>query len=386
MGSRFQPRNELPFASWSREQLERHQLERFQKLIARVIPANSFWSARLAPFAQSIARFQQIEELASLPLITKAEVAADQQAHPPYGTNLTNPLGHYTRLHQTSGTTAAPMRWLDDRENWQWILNCWEQLYDLMGLRTGDRLLFAFSFGPFLGFWAGFEGALRRGCFCLAAGGLNSSARLDLLLDNKATLLCATPTYALRLAQAAQERGVSIDQCGLRCVLVAGEPGGNVPAVRRRISEAWNARVIDHWGMTELGPLAIECEEFPGALTFLETECICEVIDPVTLRPVADGQEGELVVTNLGRMGSPLIRYRTGDRVRYARPDGAARGTAALLRIQGGILGRTDDMLTIRGNNVYPSQLEDLLRAFDAVGRSARGDGRRTGPVGCPGH
>jgi phenylacetate-CoA ligase len=262
-------------------------------------------------------------------------------------------------------------------------LETWRQLFGLMGLRRDDRLFFPFSFGPFLGFWAGFEGANRLGNLCIAAGGMSSQARLNLLRDNQATIVCCTPTYAMRLAEVAAEQQLDLTTSGVRAILVAGEPGGNIPATRRRIETAWGARVVDHWGMTELGPLAIESLDQPGGLYVLETACIAEIIDPQTGTPVAFGDEGELVITNLGRTGSPLIRYRTGDRVRA----GAAVASEAqytsgdvnadphsifalrphLLHLPGGILGRIDDMLTIRGNNLYPSALEDVIRQFDGV-------------------
>jgi phenylacetate-CoA ligase len=256
------------------------------------------------------------------------------------------------------------MRWLDTPASWNWVLECWRQLFGWMGLRPDDRLFFPFSFGPFLGFWAGFEGANRLGNLCIAAGGMSSEARLTSLIENEATVVCCTPTYALRLAEVASLKGISLTTGSVRALLVAGEPGGNIPATRWRIEQEWGARVFDHWGMTELGPLAIECADAPGTLSLLETECIAEVLDPVSGVPVESGEEGELVVTNLGRWGSPLIRYRTGDRVRF---EAASTAQNPCLRLPGGILGRTDEMLTIRGNNLYPSALEDAIRSFSRI-------------------
>ena len=208
------------------------------------------------------------------------------------------------------------------------------------------------------------------GCLCLASGGLSSGARLRMLLDNRATVVLCTPTYALHLAEFAKQQSVKID--GVRCLIVAGEPGGSIPATRKRIEEAWNARVFDHSGMTEIGPTAIECPANPGGLHILEDDYYAEVIessphapreDPVT-RSVTPTM-GELVLTNLGRVGSPLIRYRTGDLVRVD-PQPCPCGSK-WLRLAGGILGRTDDMIAIRGNNVYPSALENVLRRFAEV-------------------
>ena len=200
---------------------------------------------------------------------------------------------------------------------------------------------------------------------CLAAGGMSSEARLKLILENEVTVLGCTPTYALRLAEVAAEQRIDLKASSVRAILVAGEPGGSIPSVRSRIEEAWGARVFDHWGMTEIGPLASECEDDPGNLTDIETECIAEIIDPATAQPVAAGTPGELVITNLGRHGSPVLRYRTGDLVE-ADPAEHASGRT-LLRLRGGILGRTDDMLIVRGNNVFPSSIEAVVREFPEI-------------------
>jgi phenylacetate-CoA ligase len=200
------------------------------------------------------------------------------------------------------------------------------------------------------------------GCLCLAAGGLSSGARLKMLLDNRATVVLCTPTYALHLAQFAQKQGVKLEE--VRCLIVAGEPGGSIPATRQRIEDAWNARVFDHSGMTEVGPLAIECPQAPGGLHILEDDYFAEIL-PFARNASEGMNEGELVLTTLGRVGSPLIRYRTGDLVRVD-PNPCPCGRK-WMRLAGGILGRTDDMIAIRGNNFYPSALENVLRRFPEV-------------------
>jgi phenylacetate-CoA ligase len=350
---------------WSRSDLADWQGTRLSELVDTVIPANPFWVKKLATAGIDPASIRSCDDLARLPFTTKTELAEDQLAYPPYGTNLTFPLTDYSRLHQTSGTTTGrPLRWLDTPTSWNWMLDCWTTIYRLLGLRREDRLCFPFSFGPFLGFWAGFEGAARQGNLCLAAGGMSSEARLKLILENQVTWLGCTPTYALRLAEVAAASGIDVANSSVRAILVAGEPGGSIPSVRSKIADAWGARVFDHWGMTEIGPLATECEDDPNCLTVNESACIPEIIDPETGRASITGQ-GELVITNLGRTGSPLIRYRTGDLVeadQSSHPSGRS-----WLRLKGGIQGRTDDMLVIRGNNVFPSSIEAIVREFAAV-------------------
>jgi phenylacetate-CoA ligase len=348
-----------------RDELAAHQLQRLQALLDELAGQNPFWMQRFQTAGiDPLARIDW-DQFRRLPLLTKGELVADHRASPPYSTNLTYPVDRYSRLHQTSGTTGTPLRWLDTPQSWDWLLGCWGQIYHLVGLTPADRLAFPFSFGPFIGFWAAFEGAQRLGNLCLAGGGMTSLARLRMILDNEATIIACTPTYALRLAEVAKEEGIDLAGSSVRALVVAGEPGGNIPAIRRTIETAYGARVFDHWGMTELGAMAVESEKYFDGMYLLETECIAEILDPETGQPVTPGEEGELVITNLGRWGSPVIRYRTGDRVcedTSPSPDGLC-----LLRVKGGILGRADDMMTIRGNNVFPSTLDAILREFADV-------------------
>ena len=268
-------------------------------------------------------------------------------------------------MHQTSGTTGRPLRWLDTPSAWSNLLEAWAQIFRIAGVVPSDRFAFPFSFGPFIGFWAAFEGAAEAGHLCLPGGGMSSAARLQLIADNQATVVCCTPTYALRLAEVAAGEGADLSRGSVRMLIVAGEPGGSVPGIRDAIESAWGARVIDHWGMTELGPLAVECESEPGGMHMLETECIAEAVDPEQLQPVAAGEQGELLITTLRRSGSPVLRYRTGDLVVVdPEPCGCGR---ALLRLRGGILGRADDMITVRGNNVFPASIEAVIRGVDGV-------------------
>jgi phenylacetate-CoA ligase len=352
------------------EDIRAAQLVRVRELLATVLPANPFFRRKLSGLAPDDIR--TASDFANVPFTTKAELSADQAEHPPYGSNLTHPLEQYSRLHQTSGTsTGQPLRWLDTPASWEWVTGCWRTNFALMGLVPGDRLYFPFSFGPFLGFWSAFDAATRAGFLCIPGGGMSTLARLRCLLEHRCTVLFATPTYALHLAEAAAREGIDLAASAVRAVVVAGEPGGNIPAVRTRIERAWGARVFDHYGMTEIGPVATEAAE-PGGpanrsghLYLLESDYLAEVIDHTTGEEAAPGACGELVLTNLGRVGSPLIRYRTGDLVRIATsPDPAGR---TWRRLEGGILGRADDMIHIRGNNLYPSAIEAIIRRFAEV-------------------
>jgi phenylacetate-CoA ligase len=301
------------------------------------------------------------DDFARLPFMEKRDFVEDQAATPPFGTNLTYPLDRYVRVHQTSGTSGQPIRWLDTQDSWDWWQRCWGFVLRGAGLTSADRIFFPFSFGLFIGFWAGFEGARALGALAIPGGGQDSPTRLAWMEALGATALVCTPSYALHLVEIARERGIDPAKLPVRTTVHAGEPGAGIPAVRQRIEEGWGARAYDHAGMTEMGAYGYECEAQAG-LHVNEAEFIAEIIDPVT---GASADEGELVLTNLGRVGSPVIRYRTGDRVRRATTPCACART--FLRLDGGILGRLDDMLIVRGVNVFPSAIEGIIRRFPVV-------------------
>ena len=360
----------------SRQALQEKQAQRLRELLRQVYPANPFYRRKLdaAGFdarvldnkgATGEGEGALTALLQALPLTTKDEIQRDQEEHPPYGSNLTCPPQSYTRLHQTSGTTGTPIRWLDTPESWQWFVDCWKEVYHGMALEPADRLFFPFSFGPFIGFWGGFEAASQLGNFCLSGAGMTTAARLRCLLEHGITVVASTPTYALHMAEVAEAEGLQLVSSSVRVLVVAGEPGGSIPATRQRIEAAWGARVHDHCGMTETGSVGFECKENPGGMHVLEGEFIAEVLEPGKETPTSQGSEGELILTHLGRAGSPVIRYRTGDLVRWSdEPCACGREFG---RLVGGILGRVDDMVFVRGNNVYPGAIEAVIRRFPEV-------------------
>ncbi len=359
-----------PCNPFSRAELAAWQEQQLNDLLDAILPANAFYKKKFADASLARRDIQTAQDLRRLPFTTKAELALDQRANPPYGTDLTFPVEHYTRMHQTSGTHGVPLRWLDTPASWTRLKQCWLRIFEIVQLEPArDRLCFAFSFGPFLGFWTAFEAADDVGCLKYALGGMSSLARLRFLLDNQATILLCTPTYALHLAEVANANGISLAPAtpgyAIRAIIVAGEVGGSIPTTRARLEQAWQARVFDHHGMTEVGPMSIECGHAPGGLHILEGDYLIEVIDPATGTNVPAGEVGELVVTNLGRVGSPVVRYRTGDLVRLGT--GPCPCGLAYARLEGGILGRTDDMIAVRGNNFYPGALEEVIRRFAEV-------------------
>ncbi|MHB8897916.1 MAG: phenylacetate--CoA ligase family protein [Thermoguttaceae bacterium] len=347
--------------------LQRDQLDALNDLLRQLARSNRFYrpvlqGAGVAAGATSLDEFR-----ARVPFTTKQQIAEDQESNPPYGTNLTFPLAQYSRFHQTSATSGRPIRWLDTSESWQGLLENWKRVYRAAGIGSGNRLYFAFSFGPFLGFWTAFEAASQLGCLCIPGGGLGSLGRLEAMRANQVDVLLCTPTYAGRLAEVAAAEGFDPGQLAVRKIIVAGEPGGSVPEVRRDLGRRWpGAQLFDHHGMTEVGPVSYQCPQKPGTLMVIGSAYLAEIVDPATGRPVEPGETGELVLTTLRRIASPLIRYRTGDLVRedVALHEDVRAGEMPLA---GGILGRVDDMVVVRGVNVYPSAVDAIMRCLPGV-------------------
>ena len=349
-----------------RHELKTRQASRLTALLSQIDGRNRFYTEKFSRAGIQVDTLDLPDDLGRLPLTTKAELVADQNAAPPWGTALSEPLASYTRYNQTSSTTGHPLRWLDTTDSWQWMLECWKAVYRAARVGPADRIFFPFSFGPFLGFWTAFDAGAQLGAHCVPAGGMTSETRLGLIEMLEPTVVCCTPTYALRLVEVAGALGRgSLADSTVKVLIVAGEPGGSIPATRRQIEAGWGARVIDHHGLTEVGPISFECWENPGFVHLNENEYICEVVDPESETQVPDGQPGELVVTNLGRVASPVIRYRTRDIVvRISEPCACGR---TLSRLTGGVLSRADDMVCVRGVNIYPTAVEAVVRTVREV-------------------
>ncbi|CAG0941921.1 phenylacetate-CoA ligase [Anaerolineae bacterium] len=345
-----------------REKLHQHQTARMQTLLHEVLTSNAFYGKKLRDAGFTDARdFKSVADMTRLPFTKKQELVDDQDAHPPFGTNLTYPIERYVRVHQTSGTTGRPMRWLDTRESWDWWARCWGAVFRAAGLGEHDRIFFAFSFGPFIGFWAAWAGSEKIGALAISGGAQDSYQRLRNLIDLQATALCCTPSYALHLIEEAHKQNVDLRASGVKRIVVAGEPGGSIPGTKARIEEGWNAKLFDHTGATEVGAHGFTCVAQNG-VHLNEGEFLIEVVDPKTGEPA---DEGELILTNLDRVGSPIVRYRTGDQVRLNRATCECGRTFA--RMDGGIIGRIDQMFIIRGVNIFPSSIEAIVRAYPQV-------------------
>ena len=346
-----------------RSLIEAHQLARLRPGLTQILSSNRFYQYKLGQDSMSIT-IELREDLSRLPFTTKRELVIDQEQYPLFGSNLTYSLSEYIRFHQTSGTAGRPLKILDTQASWDWWADCWASVYQAAGVGREDVVFLAFGFGPFIGFWSAYEGAKRIGALTVPGGGMDSLQRLRAIQEIGATVLVCTPSYALRLAEVAQEYNMDLRDSSIRVTIHAGEPGASIPSTRERIQQAWGAKAYDHAGMTEMGAFGFSCSQQQG-IHVNESEFIAEILDPHSGQPVQENQAGELVLTNLGRWGSPAIRYRTGDLVRHGGYN-CACGRSFLL-LPGGILGRADDMLIVRGVNVYPSALANILHRFPDV-------------------
>jgi phenylacetate-CoA ligase len=224
----------------SRSLIEEHQLARLQLGLSRILPNNRFYEKKILSNRTSL-NLRSLDDLADFPFTTKQELVADQELHPLFGTNLTYPINEYIRLHQTSGTTGRPLQILDTQESWDWWAECWTSVYQAAGVTRDDIVFLAFSFGPFIGFWSAYEGAKRLGALTVPGGGMDSLQRLKAMQEIDATVLVCTPSYALHLAEVAQEHGLDMRLSSVCITIHAGEPGASIPSTRNRIQNAWNA-------------------------------------------------------------------------------------------------------------------------------------------------
>jgi len=345
------------------KRLAAHQLARLNRLLKTILPANRFYAEKFSHLSpQALADphgpLRSFDQLADLPYTFKDELLSAGDTGE--STNLTFPPERYVRFHQTSGTRGRPLVVLDTADDWAWWIDCWQFVLDAAGIEPGDRVFMAFSFGPFVGFWSAFDAACARGCLVVPGGGLTTLARLEMIRSTRTTAVLCTPSYALHMAEVGAAHQLHVGELGIRVLILAGEPGGSVPATRARIESAWQARVLDHSGATEVGPWGYG-DAHGGGLYINEHDFIAEFLSVETGTGAAEGELSELVLTNLGRTGSPILRYRTGDLV---RPSWQHGGDNRFVYLPGGVLSRSDDMLVVRGVNVFPSSLEQILRSF----------------------
>jgi phenylacetate-CoA ligase len=349
-----------------RPQLQALQLRRLQTLVAWAYARSPFWRQRLDAAGVAPEQIRGLDDLRLLPFLTKAELLDNQAAHPPYGDMLTAPSDVAVAYHTTSGTSGrTPLRALESPRDWDWGAQAWARSLYGFGVRERDMVYVAFGYGSFIGFWGAHYAIQKIGATTVAGGSQSSEARLRQIVDVGATAVAATPSYAIRLGQVAAELGIDLARdTRVELLLLAGEPGANIPATKALIEDMWGARAGDFMGMTETAGLtAFECSEQSGALHVNEDYFLEEFLDPQTGEPLPLGEVGERVCTAFGIGLIPIIRYRTGDLVRRVPASHCPCGRTFELYL-GGIIGRADDMQIVRGVNVHPSAVEGVVRRY----------------------
>ncbi len=364
---------ERPYWNPKTETLDRERLEALQLTKLR---RQCEWAAARSPWYRrrfgfdgfDPAQLNSLDDLRRIPILTRDDWMVSQEARPPFGEIPVVGGEGAIRVHTTSGTTGrGPLRALDSRTDWAWIAEMWCYGIWGCGIRPLDTAYIAFGYGSFIGFWGLHYAMEKVGVLNVPGGAQSTEARVLQIVDFGATVVAATPTYALRMAQEAEQLGVDLRGSNVMRLILSGEPAGSIPQTKALIEELWGAKAFDTAGMTEIGTIMVfECAHQPGGTHIIEDHVLEEVLDPVTLEPVGVGERGERVVTSFGRGIIPLLRYRTGDLVCRVPASTCSCGRGFDI-YEGGILGRVDDMKVIRGTNVYPRAIEGIVREFPEV-------------------
>jgi phenylacetate-CoA ligase len=325
--------------------------------------SSSFYKQKFAQEGLNVADIRSVEDISRLPLTSKD----DLRAHYPYGF-LARPVSELVRLHASSGTTGTPTVIFHTQND----LNTWAGLVArcmyMVGVRPDDVFQNMSGYGLFTGGLGIHYGAEHLGCLTIPAGAGNSKRQIKLLSDFQVSVVHIIPSYALHLATVFEGMGVDPKSLNLRIALIGAEPHSE--EIRKRVEELYGVRAYNSYGLSEMnGPgVAFECPQQNG-MHIWEDSYIAEIIDPQTLEPVPDGEIGELVLTTLTRESMPIIRYRTRDLTRFI-PGSCPCGRVhrRLDRIQG----RADDMIILKGVNIYPLQVERVLMGIEEVGQNYR--------------
>lgn len=347
-----------------RPELEQLQLRRLRDQLSHVCERSPFYRKKLRTAGIQPDDIRTMTDVLRIPFTEKHELKQSQADHPPWGDFACIAPEEAVRVFQTSGTTGTPVRIMLNLKDWH--ENFYEQFMHFRcgyGLTEKDVLFVPFNYGLYIAWW-GFQSCMEKaGLTIIPGGGLSSKARLQALLDWGATVICGTPSYLLYLAETARAINIDLNSSPVRKMVAAGEPGAAITATKKALESQWGAKCFDDIGSTECSNFGYECIKQQGTHV-VESMFLVEVLDTETLEPLADGEVGELVLTNLSCTSMPLIRYRTRDLVRFNREICECGRTN--LRLDGGIVGRADDMFHFAGVNIFPSQIQALLHEVDA--------------------
>ena len=349
----------------SRSDLDGLQLTRLKWQVDRCYHRSDFYRERFNAADVSPADIKTLDDIRKFPFVQKEELRLEQAQHPFLGRFTVAPEAEFREIHPSTGTTGTPVNTIWSVTDVQYITEVTARTLWSIGVRPGDILQNAFAYGLWVAGLAVHYAGAKIGCLVIPIGAALTERQIDYMARLKSTVLIATPSYAIYLAEQLKAHGYSTSDINLRIGCFGGEPGTEVPATRQTIERGLGINAYDYYGLAEIGPtFASECAHKTG-LHWSEDLHLIEVIDPETKEPVPEGEVGVLVITHLKRSATPMIRYWTNDLVRLDRSLCPCGRTHA--RSPEGILGRADDMIVFMGVNFYPMQVEQVVRSFEEL-------------------
>lgn len=346
-----------------REKLRELQLVKFKRIFE--------WAYENSPFYRKLYKdagiepgdIKSFEDIRKVPKIDKGMLREVQQREPfPYGDILAVPLRDVVVFRQTSGTTGTPVYQADTWQDWEWWSECWAYILYAQGYRDTDRVFLPFGYNIFVAFWAAHYAAEKIGCEVVPGGVLDTEARILKMQELRCTAFCATPTYVLGMADTARKMGIDPKSIGIKKITCAGEPGASIPTTKKRMEEAWGAKVYDHAGATEIGAWGYMCTYQTG-LHVNEAFFLVEIEDVETGEIIEEPKRsGKMIVTAFDRHAKPCIRFDSKDIIMWADYDCPCGRTFRLL--DGGVIGRADDITKVKGVLLAPTAIEEVVRSF----------------------
>ncbi|HOP47788.1 MAG TPA: phenylacetate--CoA ligase family protein [Desulfobacteraceae bacterium] len=312
---------------------------------------------------------RSFEDIRKVPKVNKAMMRDIQRKAPfPYGDALCVPLEEATEFHQTSGTTGYPIYQPDTWQDWEWWSESWSYILWAQGYRARDRVFLPFGYNVFVAFWAAHYAAEKVGCEVVPGGVLDTQARILKIDELRPTAMMATPTYILGMADTAKNKmGLNPEKMSIRKITCAGEPGALIPGTKKRMEEAWGAKVFDHAGATEIGAWSFECEDQPGGLHVNEAFFLVEIEDIQTGEIIEEpNRRGKMIITALDRQAQPCIRFDSSDVIGWSDEKCSCGRTFRLLK--GGLIGRADDITKVKGVLLSPAAIEEVVRSMKGLG------------------
>lgn len=359
-------------------------LERVQAQLRHVYERNPFYRKLYDAHGVHPEQIRSLEDFtAHVPVVTKQMLRDDQAAYPPFGSCSTTAPQDVARVFGSSGTTGTPTLYAISKADWERAAEAQAMAVWGMGVRPGDVVQLAFPFSMFIGGWALLLGVERIGATAFSVGALDSRRQVELIELARSTVLMATPSYVMHLAEVARNLGVDLRKAGIHTLVVGGEPGGGVHGSKEAMKAAWgdHITICDTGNTSECFPTQMNSSCHLGTgMHVYEDEVYLEIVAPEDLnKGVPDGGFGATVYTTLWRQSQPMIRFAAGDRARLSRERCACGRTYP--RLPEGLVGRLDDTLVIRGVNVYPSAIEATLRQIAGVGCEYRVFVEKTGAM-----